>query len=69
MELILPTARPRGIRTQVYATAKGMSQSDVNIVTKRLAKLINVADTHIAVRSDLTSNAIFAEYRLSLALG
>lgn len=68
MDLLFPHKRAEGIATRVYATAHGLSKSDVAIVEKRLAKLLSIAEGKVAVRSDLTANTIFREYGLSLAL-
>lgn len=68
MDLLFPQRRAEGIETRVYATAHGLSKSDVAIVENRLAKLLNIAAGKVAVRPDMTANAIFGEYGLSLAL-
>ena len=68
MELL--GTEPEGAQAEavsIYATAKGMSDHDVELVEQDLRRIRRSYRT-LKVRNDLTCNALFEEYWRSLAL-
>lgn len=68
VELLMPVEdAPNLTPTSLYATAKGMSQSDVAALLDELKHLRRKLNA-IEVRPDLTCSELFMEYRRRLAL-
>jgi hypothetical protein len=70
LRLLSPVDIPHEDADQVkyFATAKGLSQSDCEVVTQELVRLAGATHQHIVLRNDLKCAPLFAEYWRSLAL-
>jgi hypothetical protein len=69
MQLLIPSIRPSGSPPRVFATAKGMSKSDSELVQADLARLLGLWEREAAlVRHDLSCSELFREYWRSLSL-
>ena len=56
-------------RVRYFGTAKGMSNSDVDLVRTDLTSLASVRNDAVILRNDLTCGNFFREYWRSLSLG
>ena len=52
-----------------FATAKGISKSDCEIISTDLVKLAGVRRNHVSLQNELTCYELFKEYWRSLSLG
>lgn len=70
MRLISPSIAPTGIdkSRKFFATAKGISGADCDIITKEISELWGVGETSVDLRNDLVCGRIFPEYTRSLSM-
>lgn len=70
LDLIRPQqsshSNPEEVR--YFATAKGISRSDCEVISSDLVKLGGIKSENIALRNDLTCSQLFREYWRSLSL-
>ena len=69
MDLLFPTEKSNAIKSSrhVFATAQGISASDIKSITTTLINKGKVDENNIYVQNDLTCNQLFREYWRSIA--
>ena len=68
LNLLLPANTPRPNKRPVFATAHGLSASDVDLIVHELTVRDLNVKTAIQVRNDKTCNQLFHEFRRSMSL-
>lgn len=70
LDLLKPSdpAAGKSIRRKYFATAKGISASNVDIISRGLSKLAKAELEHIWLRNDLECKQLFHEFWLHLSL-
>ena len=51
---------------RVYATAKGLSGSDCDVVTHGIRQMLELSDVAVDLQNQLTATALFTEYSKSI---
>lgn len=55
-------------KTQAFATALGLSESDSRLIQSDISRMVRVSDARIVIRNDLTCAQLFREYWRSFSL-